>query len=341
MRSKIVMMIGFMVLTAACGAAPAATSPTSTGSSAATPTEQPVLKLVVGLPAVGALQWPFFAALEKGWYKDAKIDFEQVTVSNGAQGVQGLVSGSLGIYGGSPDTVIQAIADANAPLVLTGGVVDRPLYSLVVQPEIKSYADLRGKRLGVFAELSMESAWLQLMLKSNGLNKGDYEIVAIGGTSARYAALTSKGIAGTMLSQPQDFQALRLGYKRLGLSTEVVKEIAWTSYSTSRDFAAKNEELLVRFLSVQRKANLWLNDAKNRTEAIAVLIKYTKAEQSDAEQTYDLWMANKAFTPDGAESPEAVKAMIDMMVLTTQLKSAIAIDKVLDQTYMNKAKARG
>jgi ABC-type nitrate/sulfonate/bicarbonate transport system substrate-binding protein len=165
--------------------------------------------------------------------------------------------------------------------------------------------------------------------------------VSIGGTGARYAALTAKGIAGTMLTQPQDFQALRLGYKRLGMSTEVVKEIAWSSYSTSRDFAAKNEEVLVRFLGVQRKANLWLNDTKNRSEAIAILVKYAKTEQSDSEQTYDLWLENRAFTPDSTESPVAVKQMIDMMVLTNQLKAPIAVEKVLDQSYMDKAKARG
>ena len=70
-------------------------------------------------------------------------------------------------------------------------------------------------------------------------------------------------------------------------------------------------------------------------------MKYTKAEQSDAEQTYDLWAQNKAFTPDSSESSAAIKSMIDMMVLTKTLKEPISVDKVLDQTYMDKAKARG
>jgi ABC-type nitrate/sulfonate/bicarbonate transport system substrate-binding protein len=297
--------------------------------------------MTIGLPSVGALQWPYYVAMEKGWYTDARIDLEQVIIANPAQGVQGLVSGSLGIYGGSPDPVIKAIAEANAPLVITGGTTDRPLYALIVQPEIRAYEDLRGKRVGVFSETSMSGTWLQMMLKSHGLNRGDYELIPVGGTAAVYAALQSKGISAGMLTQPQDLQALRLGYRSLGLSTEVVKEIAWGSYSTSRDFATKNEEVLVRFLSVQRRASIWVNDPKNRTEAVAILVKYTKAAQSDAEQTYDLWSENKALTPDSSESPAAIKSMIDMMVLTNQLKELIAVEKVFDPSYMEKAKARG
>jgi NitT/TauT family transport system substrate-binding protein len=222
-----------------------------------------------------------------------------------------------------------------------GGASDRPLYALVAQADIKSYEDLRGKRVGVFSETSMSGTWLQLMLKAKGLNKGDYDLIPVGGTSAIFAALQSKGIAAGMLTQPQDLQALRLGFKSLGLSTDVVKEIAWASYSTSRDFASKNEEVLVRFLNVQRKGSIWVNDPKNRTEAIAILVKYTKAPQADAEATYDLWMTNKALTADSAESPGAIKSMIDMMVLTGQLKEPIAVDKVFDPKYMEKAKARG
>ncbi len=344
-RSKIGFMIAVLLLVAACAPAPTAASPTPAGSSAAvataTPTDRPVLKLTIGLPTVGALQWPYYVAMEKGWYTEAKIDLEQFTVANPTQGVQGLISGSLGVYGASPDPVIKAVAETNGPLVIVRGVSDRPLYAFVVQPEIRSYADLRGKRLGVFSETSMSGMWLQMMMKEHGLERGDYELIPVGGTAAIFAALQSKGIAGGMLTQPQDLQAFGLGFKSLGLSTEVVKEIAWGSYSTSRDFASKNEEVLVRFLSVQRRASIWVNDAKNRDEAVAILVKYTKAAKTDAEQTYDLWMQNTSLTPDSSESPEAVKAMIDMMVLTKQLTQPIAVEKVFDPSYMAKAKARG
>lgn len=352
-RVSMVLLVVLSLVLAACGAAgtgstgsptQAATqaqSPSQAASSSPASTPAQLTKLTVGLPTAGALQWPFYVALAKGWYRDAGIDLEQVSISNGSQGVQGLVSGSLGLYTASPDPVIIAIGQTGAKLKLLGGVVDRPLYSLVVQPEVQNYEDLRGKRLGVYAELSMESAWLQMMLKSHGLNKGDYELVQIGGTSARYAALTSKGIAGTMLTQPQDFQAIRLGYRRLGLSTEVISQIAWSSYATSTDFAEKNEDLLVRFLGVQRKASMWLNDPANKDEAISILMANTKSQQSDAEQTYQLWMENKSLTPDSSETPEAIKTMIDMLVTTQQLKSAIPVEDVFDPSYMEKAKARG
>jgi ABC-type nitrate/sulfonate/bicarbonate transport system substrate-binding protein len=326
----------------ACGAAaPAATSSPAGSAAAASPTLPPIVKVTVGLPGPNGVLWPYYVADTKGFFKDARLEFEPVLTDSNVKGVQGLISGSLNFFGASPDPLIRAVAESNAELVIVGSAQDRPIYTLIVQPEIKSYADLKGKRVGVSALLSMDSVWLQQMLKANGLKDGEFEVVEIGGTANRYAALKAKGISAALVTQPSDFTALKDGFARLGDSTEVVKEISWTCYATSKAFAAANPDVVVRYLGAIRKAHIWLADPANKTEAVAILVKATNSTPEVATQTYELWSSRKSLTAEGEGSPTAIKTMIDTLVSIRQLKAPIAVERVFDPSFMQKAKAKG
>ncbi len=305
----------------------------------ATAAQSPAMtKLMIAVPTISAGEWPYYVAIEKGFYKEINLDAELVVTETNTKAIQGLVSGSLHVGGGSPDPLIKAVAQTGANLIIVGAVINRPVYSLIVQPEIRNYQDLKGKRAGVSALLSMDGLWMRQMLASNGLKEGEVEIVEIGGTAQRYLALKAKGIAAGFLTQPQDFRALREGFKRLGLSTEIVKEIVWTAYSTTRTWAKQNEETLQRFLVAQRKAHLWLYDPKNRDEAIRILAKTTNTDQQEATQTYALWIEQKALSLEGETTPSAVKTMIDALVSTKQLKEPIPVERVADFAYLEKAR---
>ena len=72
-----------------------------------------------------------------------------------------------------------------------------------VQPEINSYADLRGKTVVVDAPNTAFALLLYKVLKDNGLNKGDYVVKPVGGTTARLEAMTKdKANAAGMLNPP-------------------------------------------------------------------------------------------------------------------------------------------
>jgi ABC-type nitrate/sulfonate/bicarbonate transport system substrate-binding protein len=298
----------------------------------------PSPKLMIAVPTISAGEWPYYVAIEKGLYREANLDAELVITETNTKAIQGLVSGSLHIGGGSPDPLIKAVAQTGANLIIVGAVINRPVYSLIVQPDIRNYQDLKGKRAGVSAMLSMDGLWMRQMLESNGLREGEVEIVEIGGTAQRYLALKAKGIAAGFLTQPQDFRALREGFKRLGLSTEIVKEMVWTAYCTTRTWARQNEETLYRFLTAQRKAHQWLYDSKNRDEAIRILAKATNTDQQEAAQTYALWIEQKTLSLEGETTPGAVKAMIDALVATKQLKEPLAVERVADFSYLDKVR---
>lgn len=331
---------------AACGpaavspdAAPTA-SPPAVGSNEPTPEATPLVPahIVVAQTSRSAVQWPYFVAVDQGFYEDLALEVEFVTAESNTNAIQGLLAGSINIGGGSLSSLIQAVSNGSTNLVVTAAAIDRPNYPLVVASDINDYADLVGKRVGVSRVTSTDGQWMRQILEQNGVNPdSDVEIVEVGGTAQRYQALLSGGVSAVFVTQPVDFQAYREGFKKLGSSTELVEQIIWESFSTTRDWAASDEDALVRFLAAHRRANQWLYDPANRQTAVEILMRETNASEDDAEETYDLWTAERVLAEDSVATPAAVQASLDLEA--GNLANPVSVEDILDDSYMDKAAA--
>ncbi len=108
------------------------------------------------------------------------------------------------------------VAKADA-VVLMGG--DNSFNGLYVQPEIHSYADLRGKTVVVDAPDTAYALQLYKMLQVHGLQKGDDAVKPVGGTPLRLEALREdKRNAVAVLNPPFSVLAEKEGFRRLALA---------------------------------------------------------------------------------------------------------------------------
>ena len=57
---------------------------------------------------------------------------------------------------------------------------DNSFNHLIVQPEIKSLTDIKGKTIAVDAVNTAYAFQLYEILRQKGLNKGDYEVKSVG-----------------------------------------------------------------------------------------------------------------------------------------------------------------
>ena len=73
-------------------------------------------------------------------------------------------------------------------MIVTGG--DNGFNHIIVQPEINELSNIRGKTVVVDAPNTAFALLLYKALKDAGLNKGDYNVNAVGGTDERLAAMT-------------------------------------------------------------------------------------------------------------------------------------------------------
>jgi two-component system sensor histidine kinase EvgS len=127
------------------------------------------------------LQWKhqfqfagFYAAREKGFYREAGLDVEIVEYRQGMDVIEEVLSGRADI-GTNHDIVIQRRMEGK-PLVLLANYFKRSPLALVTQADILFPSELKGKRvMGERSEL--ESANFTHMFKKYGVSLQDFTVV--------------------------------------------------------------------------------------------------------------------------------------------------------------------
>jgi len=285
-----------------------------------------------------ASTWPFLIAEQEGFFLKEGIDFKRVIGGNTTATTQALVAGSTDIAQMNLVNLLAANS-AGADLIVIGGDSTVPIYTLIVHSSIKSYADLKGKRLAITGPTDPLNYILTRMLAANGLAPNDYEMIGLGGAPQRLAAVQNRGVAGALINQPSDFIALASGFSSLGLSTDYVDNFQYTITGARRDWAQKNRALVVRFLRAYVKACEFFYDPKNKEAAVRALADRTKAEKDEAEKTYVLYMETKKTIPrDGGIDVQGARKVAENWKDFGLQKAPPPVDSVIDLSYLAEAR---
>ena len=281
-----------------------------------------------------ASTWPFLIAEQEGFFVKESIDFKRIIGGNTTATTQALVGGSTDIAQMNLVNLLGANS-AGADLVVIAGDSTVPIYTLIVHPSIKSYADLKGKRLAVTGPTDPLNYIFARMLAANGLTPADYELIGLGGAPQRLAAVQNGGVAGALVNQPSDFIALASGFNSLGLSTDYVDNFQYTITGARRDWAQKNRALVVRFLRAYVKSCAFFYDPKNKEAAVRALAERTKSDKDEAEKTYALYMKTQKTIPrDGGIDPQGARKVAENWKDFGLQKAPPPVDNVIDLSYL-------
>jgi ABC-type nitrate/sulfonate/bicarbonate transport system substrate-binding protein len=195
--------------------------------------------------------------------------------------------------------LVQAVTKG-ADAVAIAAEFNNPIYSLVVRSDIQTYADLKGKLLGMAAETGTITISIRKLMAMHGIKADDFKVKVIEGTPTRYDCLIHGGCDAVPLGQPHDFFALRRGYRLLGLSTEAVPDFVYTVTAARRDWAEKNKEAVVRYVRALGAAFKFIRDPANRNEVVRTIVDTTGSSEESARATLALY-----FEPERHVLPQA------------------------------------
>jgi ABC-type nitrate/sulfonate/bicarbonate transport system substrate-binding protein len=287
---------------------------------------------------ITATNWPYLIAQQEGMFWREGIDLRRVIGGNTTATTQALVAGSTEFAQLNLVNLLGANA-AGADLVVVAGDATVPIYTLIVHPSIKSYADLKGKRLAITGPTDPLNYVLARMLAANGLRTSDYELISLGGAPQRLAAMQKGGVAGALMNQPSDFIALASGFSSLGLSTDYVDNFQYTITGVRRDWAQKNRPLVVRFLRAYVKGCEFFYDPRNKEAVVRALAEKTKSKREEAEKTYALYMQTKKTIPrDGGVDIQGARKVAENWKEFGLQKMPPPVDSVIDLSYLAEAR---
>ena len=200
---------------------------------------------VIVFPGVQNL--PMFAAQAKGFYAKRGLAVDLKFTPNSDELRNGLAEGRYQIAHSAVDNAFALKDKANVDIaVVFGG--DDSFNRLIVQPEINSLADLKGKTVAVDALNTAYAFQLYEMLRQKGLNKGDYEVKSVGGTGQRMEALTKdKTYAAAIMNPPFSIRAEKAGLKSLGTVADAIGAYQGSAAFVLRSWGAANTDALVKY----------------------------------------------------------------------------------------------
>jgi ABC-type nitrate/sulfonate/bicarbonate transport system substrate-binding protein len=301
-------------------------------------TAQTQLKVMV-FP--GLSNFSIYAAEHKNLFAKHGLAIELLYTPNSDVLRNGLAKGDHQIAHAAVDNAVAMVELAKADVaIVTGG--DNGFNRIFVQPEINAYAELRGKTVVVDAPNTAFALLLYKVLKDNGLNKSDYVVKPVGGTTARLEAMTkdkANAVAG-VLNPPFTFRASEAGLKDMGAAAKAIGAYQSDGAFVMREWAKANSDTLVRYISALIEGRRWALDPANKAEAIALLADRLKLAPQVAAQSY-------AVATDPADGM-AKDAKLDMDGFKNVLKLRAEIegqwggnppppDKYLDLLYYDRA----
>jgi NitT/TauT family transport system substrate-binding protein len=267
--------------------------------------------VTVGLVgAVSSTHWPIYIGLTKGYFAAEDVKLDLVFIQSSAALVQQLTAGSidLALSTGLADP-IRAI-DKGAPIAIVRIEMQAPPYALLAKPDIKRWADLKGKTISIGGPKDITRIYLERMAEPNGLKAGDYDTVFAGATSARFSALQSGAVDAAILLPPFNFYAESAGFTNLGLTIDYAKELPFTGTVVGRAWTSAHKATLEKVLAVNAKSVAWFSDPAHRAEAIEIMVEASKLKQEDVAKSYDFLNKNEFFETTGKVSKAKMGALL-------------------------------
>jgi ABC-type nitrate/sulfonate/bicarbonate transport system substrate-binding protein len=225
-------------------------------------------------------------------------------------------------------------------VILMGG--EGSQNELMVQPEIKSLDDLRGKTLIVDAPNTAYALQMKKILLPTGLQAGrDYEMKPIGGTPQRLIALREhKEYAGSMLGPPALITAKREGFVSLATVQATIGPYQAAGYFSQRKWARENRENLVNYLAAIIEAQRWLMDSANKHQVVELWTSEFHLAPEIAVATYESSVTHTGgFAKDAALDLDGFK---NVLQLRAEIEGqwgghAPGVEKYYDPSYYDAA----
>jgi len=281
-------------------------------------------KVTFSYSAVSMTWFPVKVAVEKGFFRNEGLE-PQLVQMNGNVATVALANGHIDFALNISPVLNGAMQGLGTKLV--AALNSRPLFALVVRPEITSAAELKGKIFAVASFGNTQAILTEKHLQHLGLRKGEYQLLAMGATPARIAAMEKNIAQGSLMPLPTNIQMENKGYRLLGNTAEiVVNPIA--GLGVHEDKIKKDPDLIKRIIRASLRSLRLLQSSPKET--LRILMDWTRASENDALRSLEL--AKPGFSKNGMLTDEDLGiewGFIQQQTKKTNVPVSIAHDMAL------------
>lgn len=288
----------------------------------------------VSIPGANVTYLPFYAARDKGYYREEGIDIEFILMPANLASTA-VLTGDID-YNGAVTGVVAA-AVRGQPIKAVIFTMRSPVQGLMAKPEIKDLQQLKGRKIGVSSPGSTTDLATRHILRKQGLEFGrDYSIVYVATESGRLAALETGVLDAAMLSVPENILAHQKGFNELALSADHL-EFPQNGFGTSMKKIKENPDEISRMVRATLRGLMFVSESKNKEACLDMIMKnWSIKSRATASQMYDYM--TKAMVRDASVSISGLQALVDQQRENAKVAEPISAAQVIDYSFVERAR---
>lgn len=300
----------------------------------AIPAPLPAQKLdraVLAFGSTGPNLTTFWLAREAGLYKQHGLDVDVVFFRGSTIAINSLATkdAHFGAFGAS-SAVLARMGGLDTVLVATAA--PGLLFYLVTKKEIKSGADLKGKRIGASRPGTDSDLAARVAARQLGLGEKDIQVIAMGTDNERLAAMSQGVVDATVVTVGGYVAAQKLGFHSiLDLSQANIPYEA-ASMITTRSLIKENPEMVRRFIRGFVAAIQYAQS--HREVTLKVLSKYMRTTDTDIlNASYDQYVG-RVIPRVPYVSEKGLQAVIDFIRQRNPQAANVKPQDVMDNRFI-------
>ncbi|HEV2630776.1 MAG TPA: ABC transporter substrate-binding protein [Pseudolabrys sp.] len=295
-------------------------------------------KVVIGLPTSppNVVHMPVIIAKDLGLYKKAGLDVETVSLGDGTKVYRALLAGNIdfGLTPGAPTIIGRA---NGATVKALSANLPKFEASMIVRANVKTMADLKGKRIGIQEPGGFADILSRSVLRAAKIDPKEVNFVSI--ASEDVPALVANQVDTAILHVEQEMLAKSKvpDLHAVGRMWELQPKTLYTFLSATEKTLKTKPDVTEKVVAATIEATRIMYSDKARV--LPIMVKETGYPEKIISESYDFLVKNCIWDANSGLSKERVDFTANLMTKVGNIKpgKTPSYDDVVDASFAKKA----
>ena len=281
-------------------------------------------------------------AHHQGFFRKYNLEAQLVLMPNAPLALSALAAGDSQFYYGTTSGASLGAVLNGLDGVFVAGFVNRLIGAFAVGRDIKTPADLRGKKIGVASLGGGNWMFTMLAFEHWGLDpkRDNITFRIIGDTGVRAQSIASGVIDGSLLSYTHASILRRQGFPTLADVAELNIPFQDSGLFTRKSFLAQHPETVESVLRALVEAIGFIQQPDNKTAVLKSLAQWLRLPKpEDALEGYDFM--RKTYTRRIYPNMDGIRNSLRLLTLTNEKFARLKAEELVDDRFVRKLEKEG
>jgi NitT/TauT family transport system substrate-binding protein len=279
------------------------------GAISSAPAQAGLEKMNIGYSAQAGAYAPIWITKDAGLFGKNGLEVNLIFVPGGPTAAAAMVAGEVQAVAMAGPAIVSSNL-AGSDLVMIAGIVNTFAFQLVTVKDVRSPAQLKGKRIGVNRFGAAPDVAARYALKHLGIDPREVTILQLGEQSTRLAAMKAGQLEAAILLPPITTMAQKEGMNVLLDMSDLGAEFQITGLASSRSFVTQKKPSALKLMRSFVEGIHYYKTHKK--ESMSIIAKYMRTDDMEAVNATYEYFANRIVPKKPYPSIKGVKALLEL-----------------------------